>query len=96
MVDDPQLSPQHTSPPQLSPLHLSSGGLPSRLLIEALRGYRRWVSPMVGPACRFHPSCSQYASEAIERYGAWRGIWLGLCRIGRCHPLHPGGLDPVP
>ncbi len=75
---------------------LSATRLPSRLLIAVLRGYRRWISPMVGPACRFHPSCSQYASEAIERYGAWQGFWLALRRLGRCHPLHPGGLDPVP
>jgi putative membrane protein insertion efficiency factor len=75
---------------------LSVPALPSRLLIKLLQGYRRWVSPMLGSVCRFHPSCSQYASDAIERYGAGRGIWLALRRIGRCHPLRPGGLDPVP
>ena len=75
---------------------LSTPGLPSRLLIKGLQGYGRWLSPMLGSVCRFHPSCSHYASDAIERYGVRRGVWLALRRIGRCHPLHPGGLDPVP
>jgi putative membrane protein insertion efficiency factor len=75
---------------------LSAPGLPARALLEALRGYRFWVSPLLAPACRFHPTCSQYASDAIERHGVRRGLWLALRRIGRCHPLHPGGLDPVP
>jgi putative membrane protein insertion efficiency factor len=61
-----------------------------------LRGYHRWVSPALPPACRFWPTCSEYTAGAIERHGVWRGSWLGLRRIARCHPWHPGGLDPVP
>ncbi|HET7756863.1 MAG TPA: membrane protein insertion efficiency factor YidD [Steroidobacteraceae bacterium] len=65
----------------------------ARLLIRA---YQLAVSPLIGPACRFHPSCSQYALEAVERFGVLRGGWLALRRLGRCHPFHPGGFDPVP
>jgi putative membrane protein insertion efficiency factor len=67
-----------------------------RLLILALRGYKRFVSPLLGPRCRFVPSCSEYAMQAIAGHGAWHGGWLALRRLARCHPLHPGGLDPVP
>lgn len=61
-----------------------------------IRGYQLIVSPWLGPRCRFHPSCSNYALEALEVHGALRGSWLAVRRIGRCHPFHPGGLDPVP
>ena len=67
-----------------------------RLLILMLRGYKRWISPLLGPACRFHPTCSVYAMEAISRFGALKGSWLAARRLLRCHPLHPGGYDPVP
>lgn len=67
-----------------------------RLLILVLSGYKRWISPLIGPACRFHPTCSVYAMEAISRFGALKGSWLALRRLVRCHPLHPGGFDPVP
>ncbi len=66
------------------------------LLRLALRGYRVFVSPLLGPACRFHPSCSQYADEALARHGLWRGGWLAGRRLCRCGPWHPGGYDPVP
>ena len=67
-----------------------------RTLIALLRGYKRWLSPLLGPRCRFVPSCSEYAMEAIALHGALRGSWMAARRVGRCHPLHPGGLDPVP
>jgi putative membrane protein insertion efficiency factor len=62
----------------------------------AVRGYRWFVSPLLPPACRFSPSCSEYADQALERHGAWRGGWLAVCRVCRCGPWHPGGHDPVP
>ena len=68
----------------------------AKLLIVLLHGYKRWISPLLGQNCRFAPTCSVYAMEAIARFGAVKGSWLALCRIGRCHPLHPGGHDPVP
>jgi len=66
------------------------------LLIGAISGYRMFISPLLGPRCRFYPSCSAYALEAIRVHGAGRGSWLAVLRISRCHPFHPGGLDPVP
>jgi putative membrane protein insertion efficiency factor len=61
-----------------------------------VRGYRWFLSPLLPQACRFFPSCSQYAEEALERHGAWHGGWLAACRVCRCGPWHPGGPDPVP
>lgn len=65
-------------------------------LIALVKAYRLVVSPLLGPSCRFHPSCSDYAIGALRRFGALRGSWLALRRIGRCHPWRPGGYDPVP
>ncbi|HIK27039.1 MAG: membrane protein insertion efficiency factor YidD [Oscillatoriaceae bacterium SKW80] len=66
------------------------------LLLGLIRGYRLFISPLFPPVCRFTPTCSQYALEAIERFGPWRGVLMAIARIMRCHPLHPGGYDPVP
>ena len=78
-------------------------GLPNRLnkavgrcLWLGVRAYQYLLSPWLGPSCRYLPSCSDYAQEAIEVHGPWRGSWLALRRIGRCHPLGGSGFDPVP
>jgi hypothetical protein len=66
-----------------------------KLMVAFIIFYQRFVSPLTVPACRFYPSCSEYSLQAIKRYGPWRGLWLSLCRILKCHPFHPGGYDPV-
>ncbi len=66
------------------------------LLIAVVRRYQRWVSVLFAPRCRFHPTCSSYAADALEQHGAARGGWLAVRRIARCHPFHPGGYEPVP
>lgn len=66
------------------------------VLIGLIRVYQWLVSPLLGPRCRFHPSCSRYAVTALRRFGAVQGTWLTIKRVVRCHPLNPGGLDPVP
>lgn len=70
--------------------------LPQRLLALLIGGYQRLLSPLLPPSCRFHPSCSQYALEAINRHGALKGSWLAVRRLARCHPFNAGGFDPVP
>jgi len=74
----------------------SLGAQPRRLLAALIRAYQRFLSPTLPPSCRFHPSCSQYALEAVTRYCALKGSWLAARRLARCHPFHPGGFDPVP
>lgn len=66
-----------------------------QLVIALLRVYKAVISPLLPPACRFYPSCSEYMLQAVEKHGALRGAWLGLKRLGRCHPFHSGGFDPV-
>jgi putative membrane protein insertion efficiency factor len=65
-------------------------------LVGIVRVYQRLVSPLLPPSCRFYPSCSAYAVTALARHGAAKGSWLAVRRLARCHPFHPGGLDPVP
>jgi putative membrane protein insertion efficiency factor len=67
-----------------------------RLVLVLIVFYQRFVSPFTAPSCRFHPSCSAYTRLAVEKYGIGKGLWLGASRLLRCHPLHPGGYDPVP
>ena len=69
---------------------------PRWFLIRLIGLYRFWISPIIGSHCRFEPTCSQYAVTAVEKYGAVLGFWLTLKRLGKCHPLHRGGVDPVP
>ena len=69
---------------------------PALLLIGLISFYRKLISPLLGARCRFYPSCSAYALEAVRVHGAGRGSWLAMRRLGKCHPFHPGGLDPVP
>ena len=68
-----------------------------RILLAPIRFYRRFLSGLKpAPTCRFLPTCSEYAIEALERHGPFKGLWLAIRRVGRCHPWHPGGYDPVP
>lgn len=66
------------------------------VLLALIRGYQRFISPFTPPRCRFHPTCSQYAVEALQQHGALKGSWLSIKRLLKCHPLHPGGIDLVP
>ncbi len=65
------------------------------VILALLSAYKQYVSPLLPTACRFQPTCSEYMMEAVRRYGAARGVWKGLKRLSRCHPLNPGGFDPV-
>lgn len=67
-----------------------------RFVVFFLHSYKRWVSPLLPPACRFTPTCSEYMAEAVQLHGVARGVWLGTRRLLRCHPFHSGGYDPVP
>jgi putative membrane protein insertion efficiency factor len=79
-----------------SPGARTINGFLSKGAVAVIRAYQLVVSPVLGPACRFTPTCSAYAIEAIARYGLLKGAFLALRRILRCHPFHPGGIDPVP
>jgi putative membrane protein insertion efficiency factor len=70
--------------------------IPRTILIGFIRGYQLLISPVLPPSCRFYPSCSEYARQAVSKHGAGKGSWLSLRRLLRCHPFHPGGHDPVP
>lgn len=76
----------HRNPPRLG----------ARAVVAPIRLYQRVVSPLLGPRCRFHPSCSEYAAGSILRFGVLQGVYLGIRRLLRCHPWHPGGIDEVP
>lgn len=65
------------------------------ILVAALRGYKLLISPLLPSACRYYPTCSEYMMQAVEKHGVLRGVWLGVKRLGRCHPFHEGGYDPV-
>lgn len=90
------VSPDAPSSPPPSPAPTGIARTPRAVLIGLVRGYQLTLSPILGGACRYYPSCSAYAIEALERHGALRGGWLAMRRIGRCHPFRPGGFDPVP
>ncbi|MBI1742272.1 membrane protein insertion efficiency factor YidD [Candidatus Acetothermia bacterium] len=66
------------------------------LALKLIESYQKLISPMLPSSCRFYPSCSEYAKQAIQKYGFFKGMWLAIKRIARCHPLNPGGIDPVP
>lgn len=72
------------------------GEIPRRMVMLPIRGYQKYISPGLPPSCRFTPSCSQYALEAVAKYGALKGSWLAARRLVRCHPFNPGGYDPIP
>jgi putative membrane protein insertion efficiency factor len=67
-----------------------------QIFLKLVRGYQLLVSPFLGNNCRYVPSCSAYTLEAIDKWGPWRGLWMGMRRVARCHPFHAGGYDPVP
>ena len=88
-----EAQPRHEGRAGRESAELSPAG---RVLVGLLNFYRRFISPVLGPRCRFYPSCSAYALEAVQLHGAARGSWLALRRLSRCHPFHAGGIDPVP
>jgi len=65
------------------------------IFLQLIRFYRRFISPLLPPSCRFYPTCSQYALQALKRYGTLKGCWLTIRRLSKCHPYHPGGFDPL-
>ena len=77
------------------PDHAGESGIAVRYALAILRIYKTWISPCLPSACRYHPTCSEYMMQAIEKHGLARGIWMGTRRLLRCHPFHEGGFDPV-
>ncbi|MBI1823995.1 MAG: membrane protein insertion efficiency factor YidD [Nitrospirae bacterium] len=67
----------------------------TRAVVSIILFYQKWISPLFPPVCRFYPSCSHYQIEALKKHGFLKGVYLGICRIIKCHPFHPGGYDPV-
>ncbi len=95
MLSAPDAAPPSSDAPlRDAPLRGSSGV--TKIALWAIRVYQRLISPALPASCRFYPTCSHYTYEAIARLGLWRGGWLGLKRLCRCNPFHPGGYDPVP
>ncbi len=94
-VDNPEPSEDQLVPTEEVGQVVRAGVL-ATVAMAMVRFYQRAISPLLPPSCRFRPTCSQYTLIAIKRHGFLRGIWLGLRRILRCHPFHPGGHDPVP
>ena len=93
--------PEHPAAPLaiLAParwLYVAASRSLSVMLLVAIRMYRLILSPWIGNQCRFHPTCSRYAEEAVQMHGPFRGSWLAVRRLGKCHPWHEGGCDPVP
>jgi putative membrane protein insertion efficiency factor len=76
-------------------LRLQREAIMRQVVVALLQFYKRAISPVLPPMCRFEPTCSVYMMQAVEKYGVLRGTWLGLRRLGRCHPFNPGGWDPV-
>jgi putative membrane protein insertion efficiency factor len=68
----------------------------TRILLIVIKAYQYLISPMLGPSCRYTPTCSEYSAQAVKKYGAIKGLWLSIKRVGRCHPWHDGGYDPLP
>jgi uncharacterized protein len=94
--DDAELESGPSGVPAIPAPVTGLAAVPRLLAIFGVRVYQVLLSPLLGGSCRYYPSCSAYAIEALERHGAARGSWLAIRRIGRCHPFRPGGYDPVP
>jgi putative membrane protein insertion efficiency factor len=93
---DRPADPAASVPAADAPAAPAPASWPARIVSWPILGYRYGISPLIGPRCRFHPSCSEYGVEALARFGAARGGWLIAARLARCHPWHPGGLEPLP
>ena len=91
-----QKTPPATAQSDKNPAARRTTSAAAKVLLAPIIAYRRWISPALPARCRFYPSCSTYAVEAITTHGALRGFWLTVRRLSRCHPFHPGGYDPVP